>query len=69
MLEQGKSVRSPAPEEEGTAETCDELTTTPIPHPLHHRRGAKWREGFFNIWFHFLLSYTDLISNKLISPN
>ncbi|GAB0209698.1 hypothetical protein GRJ2_003435500 [Grus japonensis] len=34
MLEQGKNVRSPPPEEEGAAETkCDELTTTPIPHP------------------------------------
>ena len=33
-LEQGKSVRSPPPEEEGAAETtCDELTATPIPHP------------------------------------
>jgi len=33
MLEQGKSVRSPPPEEEGAAETtCDELTTTPLPH-------------------------------------
>ena len=33
-LEQGKSVRSPPPEEEGAAETtCDELTTTPIPRP------------------------------------
>ena len=33
-LEQGKSVRSPPPEEEGAAETTgDELTTTPIPHP------------------------------------
>ncbi|CAM9967432.1 unnamed protein product, partial [Bubo scandiacus] len=32
-LEQGKSVRSPSPEEEGATETmCDELTTTPIPH-------------------------------------
>ncbi|GAB0181865.1 acid sphingomyelinase-like phosphodiesterase 3b [Grus japonensis] len=32
--EQGQSVRSPPPEEEGAAETpCDELTTTPIPHP------------------------------------
>ncbi|KAK4827950.1 hypothetical protein QYF61_022565 [Mycteria americana] len=32
MLEQGKSVRSPPPEEEGAAETtCDELTATPIP--------------------------------------
>ena len=35
MLEQGQSVRSPPPEEEGAAEaTCDELTTTPIPQPL-----------------------------------
>ena len=34
MLEQGKSVRSPPPEEEGAAETtCDELTATPIPCP------------------------------------
>ena len=33
-MEQGKSVRSPPPEEEGAAETtCDELTTTPIPRP------------------------------------
>jgi len=33
MLEQGKSVRSPPPEEEGVAETtCDELTITPFPH-------------------------------------
>jgi len=33
-LEQGKSVRSPPPEEEGAAETkCDELTITPIPRP------------------------------------
>ena len=33
-VEQGKSVRSPAPEEEGSAETtCDELTITPIPRP------------------------------------
>jgi len=33
-LEQGQSVRSPPPEEEGAAETkFDELTVTPIPHP------------------------------------
>ena len=33
MLEQGKSVRSPPPEEEGVAETtCDELTVTPFPY-------------------------------------
>ena len=40
-LEQGKSVRSPPPEEEGAAETmCDELTTTPIPAPLRAGRGG-----------------------------
>jgi len=34
MLEHGKSMRSRPLEEEGAAETtCDELTTTPIPHP------------------------------------
>jgi len=34
MLEQGQSVRSPPPEEEGAAETtCDELTVTSIPCP------------------------------------
>ena len=34
MLEQGKSVRSPAPEEDEAAEiTCDELTVNPIPCP------------------------------------
>ena len=34
MLEQGKSVRSPPPEEEGEVETMwDELTATPIPAP------------------------------------
>jgi len=33
-LEQGKSVRSPPPEEGGAAETtCDELTITPVPRP------------------------------------
>jgi len=33
-LEQGKSVRSPRPEEEGAAETtCDELTITSVPCP------------------------------------
>ena len=34
MLEQGQSVRSPPPEEEGAAETRhDGLTAAPIPHP------------------------------------
>jgi len=36
MLVQRKSVRNPPPEEEGAEETCDELTTTPIPCPRHH---------------------------------
>jgi len=35
MLQQGQSVRSPSPEEEGAAETTwDGLTATPIPCPL-----------------------------------
>lgn len=29
----GRSVRSPPSEEKGVAETCDELTMIPIPHP------------------------------------
>ena len=42
MLEQGKSVRSPPPEEEGAAETtCDELTQTPIPRPPVLLRGEE----------------------------
>ncbi|PKU44760.1 suppression of tumorigenicity 5 protein isoform x4 [Limosa lapponica baueri] len=45
MLEQGKSVRSPPPEEEGAAETCEELTTTSIPRSpvlLKGRRQKNW---------------------------
>ena len=43
-LEQGQSVRSPPPEEEGAAETpCDELTTTPIPRPPLPRPGRRER--------------------------
>lgn len=39
-MEQGKNVRSPAPEEEGAAETIyDKLTADLIPDPLCH-----WRE-------------------------
>ena len=42
--EQGKSVSSPPPEEEGAAETRGgELTTTPISCPLRHC-GAEGRE-------------------------
>jgi len=41
-LDQGKSVRSLPPEEEGAAETtCDELTTTPIPCPPALLRGRR----------------------------
>jgi len=68
MLEQGKSVRSPPPEGQGAAETmCDELTTTPIPHPLvplgvrRQRNGSETEPGkkggvegrCFKMWFHF----------------
>jgi len=46
-LEQGQSVRSPPPEEEGVAETtCDELTATPIPRPpvpLGGEEVEKWK--------------------------
>jgi len=46
MLEQGKSVRSPPPEEEGAAETtCDEHTVTPIPHPPVPHGGRRERNG------------------------
>ena len=41
MLEQGKSVKNPPPEEEGAAETMgDELTATPIPCPQHRCGGG-----------------------------
>jgi len=82
MLEQGQSVRSPPPEEEGAAETmCDELTITPIP-PLpvllggrRERNGSEAVPGkkggvggrSFKIWFYFSLSYSDLIGDELNS--
>lgn len=70
MLEQGKSVRSPAPEEEGAAETmCDELTPTPIPRPLRRWGGRERELGVelsqeggrgggrcSKVWFYFSLS-------------
>lgn len=37
-------MRGPIPEEEGAAEMYDELTTAPIPVPLHY-----WGEGGENI--------------------
>ena len=79
-LGQGKSVRSPPPEEEGAAETtCDELTVTPIPSPPAVLRwggeGRKTRlklslgrrEGWEkeqNLKTPFSLSYSDLIGDK-----
>ena len=46
MLEQGKSMRSPPPEEEGAAETMrDELTVTPIPCPPVPLGGRRQRNG------------------------
>jgi len=74
MLEQGQSVRSPPPEEEGVAEaTCEELTATPIPCPpaplggggretgvkLSPGRREGWREGVLRSGFIFSLSYSD----------
>jgi len=45
-LEQGKSVRSPPPEEEGTtATTYNELSVTPIPHPPAPLTGRRERNG------------------------
>jgi len=78
--EQGKSVRSPPPEEEAVAETtCDELTVTPIPHPPAPLGGRRERNGSeveprkkggvggrcFKIWFCFSLSSSDLIADEL----
>ena len=80
-LEQGKSVMSPAPEEDEAAETtCDELTPTPLPVPLHRwwRVGREFGseavpgkkggvgERCFKIWFYFSLPYSGSIGNKLI---
>jgi len=82
MLEQGKSMRSPHPEEEGAAETtCDELTVTPIrrpPAPLEEGRERnrskvelRKKGGVggrcFKIWIYFSLSYSDLIGDELNS--
>ena len=80
-LEQGKSVRSPPPEEEGAAETMwDELTATPIPIPLccwrgggrgigskaePRKKGGVGGRCIFKVWFYFSSSYSDLSGNKL----
>ena len=80
MLEQGKSVMSPAPEEDEAAEiTCDELTVNPIPHPpvplggLGREFGSEVVPGkkggmggsCFKIWVYFSLSCFDMIGNEL----
>jgi len=80
MLEQGKSMRGPPPEEEGAAETMfDQMTVTPVPHPPAPLGGRRERSGSeverrkkggvggrcFKIWFYFSLPYSDLIGDKL----
>ncbi|CAM9637212.1 unnamed protein product, partial [Bubo scandiacus] len=74
----GNSVRSPSPEEEGTTETCDELTA--FTHPLTpcaagggevEKSGAKLSlgrrerrgEGFCKMWLYFPLSHSVLLVN------
>ena len=79
MLEQGKSVMSPSPEDDEAAEImCDELTVNPIPRPPAPLGGGGREFGTevvpgkkggvggrcFKIWFYFSLPYSDLISNK-----
>jgi len=81
-LKQGKSMRSPPPEEEGASETtCDELIVTPIPRPPAPLGGRRERNGSeaapgkmggvggrcFKIWFYFLLPHSDLIGDELNS--
>jgi len=45
-MQQGQSVRSPPPEEEGAAEaTCDEPTVTPIPRPPAPLGGRRERNA------------------------
>jgi len=82
MLEQGQSVRSPPPEEEGAAErACDELTAATIPHPPAPLGGRRERNGSeaepgkkgwvggrcFKIWIYFSLSSSDSIGDELNS--
>jgi len=58
-------------EKEMAETTCDELTTTTIPHPrklgvkLSLRRREEWGQGVFKIWFYFSPSYSGLIGDKL----
>jgi len=82
IFKKGQSVRSPAPEAEGAAETmCDELTATPIPWPPQLLGGRRERNGSeaeprkkggvggrcFKIWIYFSLSSSDLIGDELNS--
>lgn len=82
MLEQGRSVRSPHPEEEAVAETTfAELNTASILCPPEGRREGKGEkiggkvepgkegsgEGVFKTWVYFSLSYSSLICNKFRS--
>jgi len=63
-LEQGQSVRSPPPEEEGAAETtCDELTATPIPHPPapYGRRRERNGSEVFSILYYDFFSFTGVV--------
>jgi len=75
-LEEWKSVRSPAREGEGAAETtCDELTATPNPCPPVPLGGGRGRETGLKLslerregWGEDVLSslsYSDLIGDKL----
>lgn len=56
MMEQGKSIRSPPPENAGTADTMyNELTTTSIAHPLCYWSGGgietRKKRGMEGKWF------------------
>jgi len=64
-LKQGKSVRSPPPEEEGAAETtCDELTITPIPCPPAPLGGRRERKSGMKL----SLGRGESLSSYFLSP-
>lgn len=78
-MKERKCVRNLQPEEDGAAETrCDgRAAALPVPLPLcswgkeganvgetlNPGRRESWREGVFNVWVYFSLSYSDLIGN------